>query len=188
MDAGTAGCGSVRGGGDSVGWCWRRWSHAGRRCRRYRGDEQHDHDGNHDGESERGCTGEPRECGPSYHRGTDQDFLNNLLRCFFYQHDCKNVAKLTAGCVLVECFLSLWPRVTCQRTNGPPPNNLDTTTLGAVRAHQGGPINYSDADKGDLVPQLRQLAAFIQQPASKRVEGPTEQCLIATYAPWPLAS
>jgi hypothetical protein len=26
----------------------------------------------------------------------------------------------------------------------------------------GGPINYSDADADELVPQLRQLAAFIQ--------------------------
>ena len=26
----------------------------------------------------------------------------------------------------------------------------------------GGPVNYSDADEGDLVPQLGQLATFIQ--------------------------
>jgi hypothetical protein len=29
---------------------------------------------------------------------------------------------------------------------------LDTTTLGAVRAHRGGPVNHSDADWADPVP------------------------------------
>jgi hypothetical protein len=33
----------------------------------------------------------------------------------------------------------------------------------APEESRGGPINYSDAGWGELVPQLGQLAAFIQQ-------------------------
>jgi hypothetical protein len=33
----------------------------------------------------------------------------------------------------------------------------------APEQSRGGPINYSDADAGELVPQLSQFAAFIQQ-------------------------
>jgi len=73
-----------------VGWCWRRWRHAGRRCRRYRGYEQHDHDGNHDGESERGCTAEPRECCPSshFHSGVSFSFEDQLsISCVVRRSD-----------------------------------------------------------------------------------------------------
>jgi hypothetical protein len=62
ISAGTAGC--------DTDWCWRRWCHAGRRWRRNRGGKQHDHDG----KQERGCTAEPRECGPSSHYHQDSLF------------------------------------------------------------------------------------------------------------------
>ena len=110
-----------------MGWCWRRWRHAGRRCRRYRGYEQHDHDGNHDGESERGCTAEPRECGPSYHRGTDQDILNHLLRCFFISMIVKTsrslllaVFWLGASCPFGASHLSASKRATAELPTRPP--------------------------------------------------------------------
>jgi hypothetical protein len=89
MNAGTAGCGSVGGSGDN-GWCWRRWRRGGRRCWRYRGDKQHDHDGKHDGDCERGCTAEPRECCPSshFHSGVSFSFEDQLsISCVVRRSD-----------------------------------------------------------------------------------------------------
>jgi len=102
MNAGTAGCGSVEGSG-----CWRRWRHAGgRRCRRYRGDKHYDHEGKHDGEYERGCTTEPRECVPSshFHSGVSLSFEDQLsISCVVRRSDDPDVSplvKLQQGVVL----------------------------------------------------------------------------------------
>jgi hypothetical protein len=101
----NAGCGSVEGSGDND-WCWRRWRHGGRRCPRYRGDKHYDHEGKHDGEYERGCTAEPRECCPSshFHSGVSFSFEDQLsISCVVRRTDnpeASSLVKLQQGVVL----------------------------------------------------------------------------------------